>query len=452
MLNTKPILTILLIALLLPIASPAAQTKGIKSVPITDSKGNQVGLYTGSHALLIGVSDYTAGWSDLQCVPDELNQVETALKGHGFNVEKVMNPKSGQLEKAFKDFIGRYGYDENNRLVFFFSGHGYSRKRGRKGYLVPTDAPLPTKDKRGFLQKALTMTQILTWAKDLEAKHALFLFDSCFSGTIFKTKSLPKAPPHISAITSRPVRQFISAGDAGELVPARSVFVPSFIRALRGEGDLSGDGYVTGSELGMHLRDKVIGYETGQTPQYGKIRDPDLDEGDFVFVVREVVGIEALPGRRLPDAHVSRTDRTRGPVQTVDRSSASGRIILPNGRTIKGEVVKVSDSDVVVRTSQGLITFAAEDVQKVIWGVRDLKSRIASAKKQGHLEDAVRLGRLNSEDTDIAAEARKEPSPGKDYYFIQGAVRRPGRYVFSERSDVLRAIAQAGGLASDARA
>lgn len=130
------------------------------------------------------------------------------------------------------------------------------------------------------------MGRILTWARDIEAKHALFLFDSCFSGTIFKAKALPKIPPHISDVTSRPVRQFISAGSAGEEVPANSVFTPSFIRAVRGEGDLDKDGYVTGTELGMYLHRKVLSYDTGQTPQYGKIKDPDLDEGDFVFALR----------------------------------------------------------------------------------------------------------------------------------------------------------------------
>lgn len=130
------------------------------------------------------------------------------------------------------------------------------------------------------------MGRILTWARDIEAKHALFLFDSCFSGAIFKAKALPKIPPHISDVTSRPVRQFISAGSAGEEVPANSVFTPSFIRAVRGEGDLDKDGYVTGTELGMYLHRKVLSYDTGQTPQYGKIKDPDLDEGDFVFALR----------------------------------------------------------------------------------------------------------------------------------------------------------------------
>ncbi|MCH8888766.1 MAG: hypothetical protein IIC13_19500, partial [SAR324 cluster bacterium] len=109
------------------------------------------------------------------------------------------------------------------------------------------------------------------------------LFDSCFSGTIFRARALP-VPRYITNKTAKPVRQFITAGSAGEEVPAKSVFLPSFIRAIEGEGDTNRDGYVTGSELGAFLNQRVLSYDTGQTPQYGKIRDPDLDEGDFVFL------------------------------------------------------------------------------------------------------------------------------------------------------------------------
>ena len=43
---------------------------------------------------------------------------------------------------------------------------------------------------------------------------------------------------------------------------------------------------MTGVELGMFLQKQVPRYQTGQTPQYGKILDPYLDEGNFVFEVK----------------------------------------------------------------------------------------------------------------------------------------------------------------------
>jgi len=272
-----------ILILLFPFLSSGAQTKGIKVV-VKDVSGRQVGLYKESHALLIGISDYTAGWPKLESVPAEIDKVEAALKRKGFHVVKVMNPNSDELYEAFEDFIDTYGFDEGNRLLFFFSGHGHTRKAGKKGYLVPADAPDPRYDEKGFARKAIGMNQILTWSRVIEAKHAMFLFDSCFSGTVFKAKALPEIPPDISDVTSRPVRQFISAGSAGEEVPASSVFTPSFIRALEGEGDLDNDGYITGTEIGMYLHKKVLSYRKGQSPQYGKIKDPDLDQGDFVFV------------------------------------------------------------------------------------------------------------------------------------------------------------------------
>ena len=57
-------------------------------------------------------------------------------------MRKVLNPDSETFKKSYEDFIGDYGYNADNRLLFFFSGHGYSRSGGTKGYLVPADAPV----------------------------------------------------------------------------------------------------------------------------------------------------------------------------------------------------------------------------------------------------------------------------------------------------------------------
>ena len=279
---------IFLIASLLTafIVSSAVAQRGIVLVPIKDKAGNQVGLYKGSYALVIGVSDYTEGWQDLESVPNEVDDLVSTLEAQGFHVVKVMNPDSEALEKSFKDFIAQYGFDPDNRLLFFFSGHGYTRQVGNitKGYLVPTDAPIPEHDPKGFKNKALSMKQIITWAEgEIESKHALFLFDSCFSGTILTSRSRPPIPRPIRDSTNHPVRQFISAGTAGQLVPSQSVFAPYFIRALKGDGDLNRDGYVTGTELGLYLRDQIMGGDTHQTPQVGKSFNPNFNEGDFVF-------------------------------------------------------------------------------------------------------------------------------------------------------------------------
>jgi hypothetical protein len=128
---------------------------------------------------------------------------------------------------------------------------------------------------------------------------------------------LTQYPPHISDIVAKPVRQFITAGSAGEEVPAKSVFTPSFIRALRGEGDIDRDGYVTGTELGMYLHKQVLNYDTGQSPQYGKIKDPDYDEGDFVFKLTQTTPSNKQP--RKPQLSPSPPPITQKTLKPWDR-------------------------------------------------------------------------------------------------------------------------------------
>jgi predicted secreted protein len=263
----------------------ANPSRGLR-VSITDTSGQTVGGYHKSHALLVGVSDYTAGWPDLESIPAELALVEKTLISKGFTVRKVVNPTSRELKNAYQNFIDEHGYEKESRLLFFYAGHGFTRANGRKGYLVPADAPNPEKDEVGFLRKSLDMNRILSWSREMESKHALFLFDSCFSGAIFKQRDLPKQPAHISRLTAEPVRQFITAGAAGETVPANSVFTPVFVDALKyGLGDLNKDGYVSGTELGLYLQEKVPQH-TSQTPQYGKIKDYNLSRGDFIFLAK----------------------------------------------------------------------------------------------------------------------------------------------------------------------
>nr|VFJ48780.1 MAG: Caspase domain-containing protein [Candidatus Kentron sp. FW]VFJ58825.1 MAG: Caspase domain-containing protein [Candidatus Kentron sp. FW] len=280
--KTAIIYVFLLLGLLYPQAF-AADGRGMVHVMTND--GHKLPLYGKSYALLIGVSDYDTGtgWSDLVSVPRELDRLEKMLKHQGFAIVRVNNPDDERLVSAFRDFTGKYGYDETNRLLFFFSGHGYTRNN--KGYLVPRNASHPGRGERGFLRKALPIMDILALSRRIEARHALFLFDSSFSSTVFEAKRVPRTPPRITARTTHKVRQFITAGNAGEEVPNKSTFTPALVDGIsQGKADLNSDGYVTGMELGMYLQSEVPKY-TNQIPQFGKSQDYELAQGDFVFVL-----------------------------------------------------------------------------------------------------------------------------------------------------------------------
>lgn len=271
------------LACALPIASQAITvSRGVMPTPIETYEAPQSPIYRGSFALLIGESQYTAGWDNLDSINRELAKLGRILRQQGFTVRSCKNLDKNGIKEAVDQFINDYGYEYENQLLIVFAGHGHSFEGSDKGFIVPTDAPLPRHFPVEFKRKAISTTTILSWAKNIESKHALFVFDSCFSGTIFTSRGDP-TPPTITKALNSPVRQFITSGGAKETVPAQSVFLPIFAKAIQGKGDRNNDGYVTGMELGLYLKDKVPEYNPAQSPQYGTIRDPQKDEGDFIF-------------------------------------------------------------------------------------------------------------------------------------------------------------------------
>jgi hypothetical protein len=292
----------LLVACSFPARTAAQQQTESRGIAV-EIQGQNVKLYDESHALVIGVSDYTAGWPNLPGVKRDVQAVGEILKQHNFQVETLLNPTSQVFDQTMKSFIARHGQAAGNRLLIYFAGHGYTLTTvdGRElGYIVPADAPVPQRNVALFKQVAISMNEIEVYAQQIESKHALFVFDSCFSGSLFEA-TRGGIPPAIVGRTSMPVRQFITAGTADQEVPDRSIFREQFIEALRGEADLNGDGYVTGSELGAYLEDKVTNYSNrAQTPRWGKIRNPNLDKGDFVFVLPQAATTQKAAASDLP--------------------------------------------------------------------------------------------------------------------------------------------------------
>lgn len=284
-------LTFLVLVLVIFSTTLFSQSRGVR-VTQTNATGQsqEVQLYDGSYALIIGNSEYTNGWDRLSGVKADVAAVRNVLERHGFKVEVEENLTSDRFESRIKKFINDYGFERNNRLLIYYAGHGYTlNSAGDKrelGYIIPSDTPLPTKDERGFRQKAVDMYAINTFAKQIQAKHALFIFDSCFSGKIFALRDAPKITPFIYDKVDNPVRQFITAGNETQTVPDESIFRKAFVRGLEGEADRNGDTYITGTELADYLKESVTNYSNRrQTPQYGLINDIDLDRGDYVFTL-----------------------------------------------------------------------------------------------------------------------------------------------------------------------
>jgi hypothetical protein len=302
---SRPLLKLLLVlyvALCVTLASwqaLSAARRGI-SVNVKASEAanapttGTVELYGRSYALVIGNDEYVNGWPKLSNAVKDAELITQALEARGFEVALHKNLNSDQLNTVFKKFFILKGDDPSARLFIWFAGHGATV--GGEGYLIPVDAPVPSKG-AAFKYSSVALRDFGTYMRQAVSKHAYAVFDSCFAGTVFTAqRALPSSA--ITRATAMPVRQFLTSGDVDQTVSDDGAFRELFIRAINGaeRSDANSDGYVTASELGMFLGDRVTNLtQSLQTPRYGKLRDKDFDRGDFVFVLPDAPANFAQP-------------------------------------------------------------------------------------------------------------------------------------------------------------
>ena len=261
------------------------------NVTVQTEGGEEFGLYKDSYALVIGNGAYPVknGWNPLPGAVKDAKEVAEALERHGFKVTLKIDVTKAEFNKIFSEFIYESGKDKDNRLLFYYAGHGYTTKAATGedlGYLVMLDTPSPA-NAGEFDLHSVDMIKFVSDSKKIYAKHVLFMFDSCFSGTVLNLRNRV-TPSHITDRIKNPVRQFITAGRADEPVPDRSEFKQAFLNLLEGRvEEPTPDGYLTGVELGDYLYRTVPKFSQGQHPQHGKIHDQQLNTGDFVFVLSQ---------------------------------------------------------------------------------------------------------------------------------------------------------------------
>jgi len=262
---------------------PARAEAAVCQTQTAQAGASQLGeLYGASYALVIGINGYSAGWPSLNSAVTDARKIAKSLGKRGFNVTLCENLDRSQLLDELRNFFIVRGDDPDARLFVWFAGHGYTENS--IGYIIPADTPLPEAGP-AFRLKAIPMGTLKTLVNQAQAKHVYAVFDACFAGTIFgRSRALP--PESISLAANQPVRQFLTSGDAFQKVPDDGRFAKLFLRAIDGKegADANDDGYLTGSEIGAFLADRVTNLtKAKQTPRYGKLLDEDYDRGEFVF-------------------------------------------------------------------------------------------------------------------------------------------------------------------------
>jgi hypothetical protein len=227
------------------------------------------------HALVIGIDDY-ASLPKLQTALADARAVAKILREqYGYTVKLLANPTRDDIIDEFDRL--RDNLTEEDNLLIYYGGHGWLDRQSGRGYWLPVDAD---NERRS---RWLANTSLTDTLQALLAKHVMVVVDSCFSGTLTRSISVPEHnPSYFARMMEKRTRVVLSSGglepveDAGK--GGHSVFAAEFLQALKDNQDV-----LDGTQLFEKVRRSVI-LNAQQTPQYSDIRFAGHEGGDFLFV------------------------------------------------------------------------------------------------------------------------------------------------------------------------
>ena len=227
--------------------------------------------YETSYALVIGVNEYTHGWTKLESARQDAELMERELKRRGFNVTSLYDEEATKrnILKVLQTKLPSL-LQKNDRLIIYFAGHGQTQttaKKSKVGYIVPSDGEIS--ESQDQWHSYLSISELKgVLQKHIQSKHALMIFDSCFSGLMF-TRGVIRRPQFkardylnlngVMGITSGSENQLAQDG----------LFTRLFLEGLQGNADQNQDGIINFQELSFFVRQEVKSQNHQQEPQFG---------------------------------------------------------------------------------------------------------------------------------------------------------------------------------------
>jgi len=127
------------------------------------------------YALVIGNQNYTK-FGKLTKTRTDANDMEAALRGMGFTVDKVLDGNLEQMQNALTRLRNRLGESTDAYGFFYYSGHGAQDRRG-ENYLIPADADIPSESYVGT--RALALQTIHEEMSSAGNQLNIIVLDAC---------------------------------------------------------------------------------------------------------------------------------------------------------------------------------------------------------------------------------------------------------------------------------
>lgn len=224
------------------------------------------------HGVFLGIGDYPGDDSDLRYTAEDATRIRDALRnGAGMRAEDAItlvdsDATARNLRSAMRDIADRIRPEDT--FVLFFSGHGNR---------VPRAAGPETADPDGMDETIelydgpLRDDELRDWFDGLEARTALIMLDSCFSGGF--AKDLISAPGRMGIfsseedVTSQVADKFRAGG-----------FLSAFLDEAIGDGlaDDDRDGAVTALELSQFVHQRYRSDVKAGSGSFVRTQGPQL--------------------------------------------------------------------------------------------------------------------------------------------------------------------------------
>jgi uncharacterized repeat protein (TIGR01451 family) len=245
-------------------------------------KSVQVGEY---YALIIGIDQYTGEWPQLQNAVNDAKAVAGTLSSkYSFHYLKTLYNKDATRDNILREFEWLMQNVKSNDNVFiYYSGHGEYLQNMDKGFWVPIDASSKT------ISKYISNEDIRSFLSGINSKHTLLVTDACFSGDIFrgKTMTIPyeNSTKYYQKVYSLNSRKALTSGGIEPVMDkgkeGHSVFAYYFLQALTKNSEK----YLDAGQVFESLKISVVN-NSSQTPLYNPIRNTGDEGGQFIFMLK----------------------------------------------------------------------------------------------------------------------------------------------------------------------
>jgi hypothetical protein len=245
-------------------------------------KSVDVGEYYG---LIIGIDEYSGEWPALRnAVNDAKGVAELLSSKYTFTSMKTLYNREATRDNILAEFEKLLStVKANDNVLIYYSGHGEYIENMDKGFWVPVDATGKS------ISKYISNEDIRSFLSGIPSKHTLLVTDACFSGDIFrgKTMTIPyeNSTRYYSKMYSLNSRKALTSGGVEPVMDKgkenHSVFAYYFLQALRDNGEK----YIDAGQVFDFLKIPVVN-NSMQTPAYSPIRNAGDEGGQFIFIAK----------------------------------------------------------------------------------------------------------------------------------------------------------------------